>query len=796
MKFTLSWLKDHLDTDATVEKIAETLTDIGLEVESVRDKAKELAPFTVAYVVSAEKHPNADKLRVCIVDTGTKKLQVVCGAPNARAGMKGVFAHAGTKIPGTGLDLKKSSIRGVESNGMLCSEREMGLSEEHDGIIELPEDAPVGKPFAEVVGLTDPVIEIKLTPNRPDCTGVRGVARDLAAAGVGHLRQDQPPKITPRFNNAVPIGLHFDKETANACPIFAGRMVRGVKNGPSPAWLQQRLKAVGLRPISALVDITNLMSLDRARPLHVYDADKLRGEIHARLAKAGEKVLALDGKTYELDPEICVIADDSGVLGLGGVMGGESTGVSDETTNVFIESAHFDPVRTARTGRTLGINSDARYRFERGVDPESTVPGIDLATKLIIEFCGGEASDLTVAGRAPDTKREITFDPGLVEKLCGVKIHPGEALSILDRLGFRSSVGTRVSVPPWRPDIHGQADLVEEVIRIVGLDKVPSTPLPRLASVPLAVLTPMQKRVRAAKRTLASRGLVEAMTWSFVAKAQAELFGGVPEALLVTNPISADLDAMRPSVLPGLLAAAQRNVARGIKDLGMFEVGPQFTGSEPGEQLTAATGIRVGAGPRNWAKESWNADVFQAKADVLAVLDACGFSGDSAQVTTDAPVWYHPGRSGALRLGPKNVLAFFGELHPNVLAAFDLTGPIAAFEVMLETLPTPKPKPTKTRPKLDLSEYQAVERDFAFLVDAKVGAAEIVKAATSVDRVLVESVTVFDVYEGQGIEPGKKSLAIGVRLQPRDRTLTEAEIDAVATKIVAAVAKATGATQR
>ncbi len=796
MKFTLSWLKDHLDTDATVEKIAETLTDIGLEVESVRDKAKELAPFTVAYVVSAEKHPNADKLRVCIVDTGTKKLQVVCGAPNARAGMKGVFAHAGTKIPGTGLDLKKSSIRGVESNGMLCSEREMGLSEEHDGIIELPEDAPVGKPFAEVVGLTDPVIEIKLTPNRPDCTGVRGVARDLAAAGVGHLRQDQPPKITPRFNNAVPIGLHFDKETANACPIFAGRMVRGVKNGPSPAWLQQRLKAVGLRPISALVDITNLMSLDRARPLHVYDADKLRGEIHARLAKAGEKVLALDGKTYELDPEICVIADDSGVLGLGGVMGGESTGVSDETTNVFIESAHFDPVRTARTGRTLGINSDARYRFERGVDPESTVPGIDLATKLILEFCGGEASDLTVAGRAPDTKREITFDPGLVEKLCGVKIHPGEALSILDRLGFRSSVGTRVSVPPWRPDIHGQADLVEEVIRIVGLDKVPSTPLPRLASVPLPVLTPMQKRVRAAKRTLASRGLVEAMTWSFVAKAQAELFGGVPEALLVANPISADLDAMRPSVLPGLLAAAQRNVARGIKDLGMFEVGPQFTGSEPGEQLTAATGIRVGAGPRNWAKESWNADVFQAKADVLAVLDACGFSGDSAQVTTDAPVWYHPGRSGALRLGPKNVLAFFGELHPNVLAAFDLTGPIAAFEVMLETLPTPKPKPTKTRPKLDLSEYQAVERDFAFLVDAKVGAAEIVKAATSVDRVLVESVTVFDVYEGQGIEPGKKSLAIGVRLQPRDRTLTEAEIDAVATKIVAAVAKATGATQR
>jgi len=796
MKFTLSWLKDHLDTDADVDKIADTLTHIGLEVESVHDKAKELAPFTVAYVVSAEKHPNADKLRVCIVDTGTEKLQVVCGAPNARAGMKGVFAHAGTKIPGTGLELKKSAIRGVESNGMLCSEREMGLSEEHDGIIELAEDAPVGKPFAELLGLTDPVIEIKLTPNRPDCTGVRGVARDLGAAGIGHFRQDPPPKIAPRFNNTVPIGLRFDEASANACPLFAGRMVRGVKNGPSPAWLQQRLKAVGLRPISALVDVTNLMSLDRARPLHVYDADKLKGEIHARLAKSGEKVLALDGKTYELDGEMCVIADDNGVLGLGGVMGGETTGVSESTTNVFIESAYFDPVRTARTGRTLGINSDARYRFERGVDPEYVVPALDLAGKLIVDFCGGEVSDVTVAGRAPDTKREITFDPGLVEKLCGVKIHPGEALSILDRLGFRSSVGTRVSIPSWRPDIHGQADLVEEVVRIAGLDKVPSTPMPRSSSVPLPVLTAMQKRVRAAKRTLAARGLVEAMTWSFVSKAQAELFGGVPDALLVANPISADLDAMRPSVLPGLLAAAQRNGARGVKDLGIFEVGPQFTGPEPGEQLTAASGIRVGAGPRNWSKQGWNADVFQAKADVLAVLESCGFAGESAQVTADAPAWYHPGRSGALRLGPKNVLAFFGELHPRVLAAFDLTGPIAAFEVMLETLPAPKAKPTKTRPKLELSEFQAVERDFAFLVDAKVAAAEIVKAASSVDRALIENVAVFDVYEGQGIESGKKSLAVAVRLQPRDRTLTEPEIEAVAAKIVGAVTKATGAKQR
>ena len=556
------------------------------------------------------------------------------------------------------------------------------------------------------------------------------------------------------------------------------------------------MKAVGLRPISALVDITNLLSLDRARPLHVYDAGKINGEIHARLAKPGEKLVALDGKTYDLDGEMCVIADDSGVLGLGGVMGGMTTGVGDATTDVFIESAYFDPVRTARTGRELAINSDARYRFERGVDPEFTEPGLDLATKLVMELCGGEPSDITVAGRAPNSKRDITFDAALVEKLCGVKIHQREALVILDRLGFRAVAGARVAIPSWRPDIHGPADLVEEVVRILGFDKVPSTPLPRPSAIQPAVLTPIQKRVRAAKRTLAARGLSEAMTWSFVSRAQAALFGGVPEALILANPISADLDAMRPSVLPGLLAAAQRNAARGLKDLGLFEVGPQFHGPDPGEQLTAASGLRIGNGPRNWTKQSWSADVFQAKADVLAVLEACGFAGDSAQVAADAPAWYHPGRSGALRLGPKNVLANFGELHPRVLQAFDLTGPVSAFEVMLEMLPSPKAKTGKARPKLELAGFQAVERDFAFLIDTKVAAAEIVKAAVSADRALIESVTVFDVYEGQGIDPGMKSLAISVRLQPRDRTLTEADIDMVSSKIVGAVAKATGARLR
>jgi phenylalanyl-tRNA synthetase beta chain len=796
MKFTLSWLKDHLDTDASVDKIADTLTHIGLEVEGVEDKAKDLAAFTVAHVVSAEKHPNADKLRVCIVDTGTEKLQVVCGAPNARAGMKGVFARSGTVIPATGLELKKSAIRGVESNGMLCSEREMGLSQEHDGIIDLPADAPVGKPFAEVLGLLDPVIEIKLTPNRPDCTGVRGVARDLSAAGLGRLKAEQPVRINARFNNTVQIGLRFEDAAKSACPVFAGRLVRGVKNVPSPAWLQQRLKAVGLRPISALVDITNLISLDRARPLHVYDADKLKGEIHARLARKGETLLALDGKTYTLDEEMCVIADDSGVLGLAGVMGGETTGVTEATTNVFIESAWFDPVRTARTGRELGINSDARYRFERGVDPDYVAEGLDLATRYVIELCGGEPSDMTVAGRAPDTKRDITFDPALVERLCGVKMHQAEAMSILDRLGFRAVVGTRVAVPGWRPDVHGPADLVEEVIRIHGLDKVPSTPLPRSPAIPQPVLTPMQKRVRAAKRTLASRGMSEAMTWSFVAQAQANLFGGVPEALILANPISADLDAMRPSVLPGLLAAFQRNAARGQKDLAVFEVGPQFHGADPGQQTTAAAGLRMGAGPRHWSRQSWAADVFQAKADVFAVLEACGMSPESAQTTLDAPAWYHPGRSGVLRLGPKNVIAYFGELHPRVLKAFDLQGPVAAFEVVLEALPAAKAKPTKTKPRLEISDYQAVERDFAFLLKSAVPAADVVRAAMTSDRALIETVSVFDVYEGKGVEPGMKSLAISVRLQPKDRTLSDADIDAVSAKIVAAVTKACGATLR
>jgi phenylalanyl-tRNA synthetase beta chain len=803
MKLTLSWLKDHLDTEAGADEIAAKLTAIGLEVEGVEDRARDLAAFTVAFVKSAEKHPNADKLSVCMVDTGRETTQVVCGAPNARMGMYGVFAKSGTIIPGSGMELKKSTIRGVESNGMLCSMREMGLGQDHDGIIDLSDrpgiGALVGKPFVETLGQNDPVIDINVTPNRGDCLGVSGIARDLAAAGMGTLKTPAPKAHSGTFECPISISVRFSSETANACPVFAGRVVRGVKNGPSPAWLQRRLTAIGLRPISALVDITNYISYDRGRPLHVYDADKVKGEIHARLAKPDETLIGLDGKSYALDPEMCVIADSNGVLGLGGVMGGASTGCTDETVNVFIESAYFDPVRTARTGRVAGINSDARYRFERGVDPDFVIPGLELATQLALDLCGGEASEVFVAGSPPAIGAEIAqFDPDHVRRLTGIEIPQSEVIAILRRLGFAVSGAApfRVKAPSWRSDIKCAADLVEEVTRIYGLDKVPATPLPRLHAVTRPVMTTGQKRVRAARRLLAARGFSEAMTWSFTAKAHAALFGGAVERLELANPISADLDVMRPSVLPGLLAAAARNAARGQGDLALFEIGPQFDGPEPGEQSLVACGIRKGAGPRHWSKREWNAHVFAAKADALAVLETIGAPVDSLTAAAEAPGWYHPGRSGVLKLGPRAILARFGELHPKTLASMDVTGPIAAFEVFVNLVPEPKIKATRTKPKLNASAFQAVERDYAFQVRSSVPAAEIVRAAQGADKTLIASVRVFDVYEGKGVEDGHKSLAISVRMEPRERTLTDADIEAVSQKIVAAVMKATGATLR
>ncbi|UEM04183.1 phenylalanine--tRNA ligase subunit beta [Skermanella rosea] len=800
MKLTLSWLKAHLDTGADVETISAKLTSLGLEVEEVVDRAKGLEPFRVAYVVSAEKHPDADKLRVCMVDTGSETVQVVCGAPNARTGMKGVFAPTGSVIPATGVELKKGVIRGVESNGMLCSEREMGLSDAHEGIIDLPEDAPVGAPFASVVGLDDPLIDVSLTPDRADCAGVRGIARDLAATGLGELKPLETTPVPGTFPSPIGVTLDFGAGDGQACPMFVGRLIRGVRNGPSPRWLQDRLLSIGLRPISALVDITNLLTHDIARPLHVFDAGKLRGGLTVRLARPGETLLALNGKEYALDEGMTVIADDSGVVSLGAVMGGEGTGVTETTTDVFLEVALFDPVRTARTGRRLSIDSDARYRFERGVDPAFVIPGAEIATRLILEICGGTASELVVAGSEPSWRRELTLRPGRTLELGGVDVPVPEQVRILEALGFgvtERGDGVMAVLPPsWRADIHGEADLVEEVLRVHGYEHIPAIPLERVSAITRPALNARQKRTAMARRVLAVRGLSEAVTWSFMSSAHVDLFGGVVDGLRLLNPISADLDVMRPSILPNLIQAVGRNADRGYPDTGLFEVGPVFRDPSPQGQDTVAAGVRSGAlVPRQWAEKQRPVDAFDAKADALAVLEAAGAPTGNLQVTTDAPAWYHPGRSGVLRLGP-TVLARFGEVHPEVLDALGAKGPVAAFEVMLDAVPVPKKKGGTAKPLLRLSLFQPIQRDFAFLVDASVEAEKLVRAARGADKGQITEVSVFDVYQGQGIEPGTKSLAITVTIQPTGKPLTEQEIDAIGAKIVAAVSKATGGTLR
>ncbi|KAA0683008.1 phenylalanine--tRNA ligase subunit beta [Roseomonas genomospecies 6] len=802
MKFTLSWLKDHLETDATLDQIVEKLTALGLEVEGVEDRSKELKPFRVAHVVSAEKHPDADKLRVLVVDTGTEKLQVVCGAPNARAGLKGVFAPEGSYIPGSDITLKKGVIRGVESNGMMCSERELKLSEEHNGIIELPDDAPVGVAYADYAGLGDPVIDISLTPDRADCAGVRGIARDLAAAGLGRLKPltDGPLNAEP-VKGAFPSPLGVTNERTDACPLFVGRVIRGVKNGPSPKWLHDKLVAIGLRPISALVDITNYLTFDAARPLHVFDADKVKGGIVVRMARPGERLKALNGKDYDLDGEMTVIADHERAESLAGIVGGEDTGCTEATVNVFVEAAFFDPVRTAQTGRRLGIDSDARYRFERGVDPAAVLSGMERATRLILDICGGEASDLVIAGEEPQWRRTLTLRPGRVAALGGVDVPRDEQTRILMDLGCEIAGedvdGTLRIVPPsWRADIHGEADLVEEVLRVHGFDAIPATPLPRDSVLTRPALSTKQRRVGLAKRTLAVRGLSEAVTWSFMAGPVAELFGGAGEGLTLVNPISADLDVMRPSILGNLIQAAGRNADRGYADVGLFEVGPAFRKPSPDGQDMVAAGIRAGnAVPRHWAEKARGVDAFDAKADAMAVLEAAGAPVTNLQVTTDAPGWYHPGRSGVLRLGP-TVMARFGEIHPTVLDTLGVKGPVIGFEVFLDAIPLPKKKGGTARPLVQLSPYQPLERDFAFVVGKDVEADKLVRAAKGADKALVRDVTVFDVYQGTNVEEGRKSVALSVTLQPTERTLTEPEIEAVSQKIVAAVTKATGGSLR
>ena len=804
MKFTLTWLKEHLDTDAPLATIVDTLTMIGLEVERVEDKGKALAPFTIARVISAEQHPNADRLRVCMVDTGAgDPVQVVCGAPNARTGMMSVFSPPGTFIPGKNMTLGVGTIRGVESRGMLCSGAELQVSDDHDGIIELPPDAPVGTGYAHWAGLDDPVIEINLTPNRPDCTGVHGIARDLAAAGVGTFKDAAVKPVAGTIPCLVSVALDFGA-TPSLCRGFALRLVKGVKNGPSPEWLQRRLTAIGLRPINALVDITNFITFDRGRPLHVFDAAKVRGNLTVRRGCSGESLTALDGKSYALDGTMCVIADATGPESLAGIMGGEATGCSQTTTDVLIESALWDELNIAQTGRRLGINSDARYRFERGVDPAFMVPGLELATAMVLDLCGGEPSQIVVAGETAIPERIIDFPLDMVRRLAGIEVGLPELRRVLGRLGFfiaGQGASVKVAVPSWRPDVHGKPDLVEEVLRIIGVDRIAPAEFDRGTAPRKPVLTAIQLRTRKAKRALAARGLVEGVTWSFIAKPQAELFGGGQPELALANPIAADLSDMRPSLVPGLVAAAQRNADRGYPDTALFEVGQIFRGSEPQDQLTGAAGVRralakaSGIG-RHWAGTAAEVDAFDAKADALALLTAAGAPAAALQIVPGGPDWLHPGRSGTIQIGTQNVLGYFGELNPRALEALKAEGPLVAFEVILERIPAPKPKATRAKPMLELSPFQPVERDFAFVVDRGVKAADLLRAAQSADRKLVSAVTVFDVYEGAGIEAGKKSIAIAVTLQPREKTLTDQEIEAVAGKIVAEVGKRTGGTLR
>lgn len=798
MKFTLSWLKDHLDTDASLAEIGRTLTMIGLEVEEIHDPGAELADFIVGHVRAANKHPDADRLQVCEVDTGAEVLQVVCGAPNARAGLKVVLARPGNTIPVDGSKLKKGKVRGVESQGMMCSSRELNLGDDHAGIIELPADAPTGAPVTSVLPV-DPVIDIAITPNRADCLGVRGVARDLAAAGLGRLKDDTRTAPVPgAFKSPVNVVRDFPEGLDDACPLFVGRYIRGVKNGESPQWLKDRLTAIGLRPISALVDITNYVTMDRGRPLHVFDADKLTGAIIPRMGKPGETLAALNDKSYEVDESVVVIADEAGAQGIGGVIGGEPTGCGEDTVNVFVESALFDSRRIAATARKLGIESDAKHRFERGVDPASAVWGAELATRLIVELCGGEVSELVIAGKEPSWQRSITLRPERVKQLVGIDVSTEAMEEMLRGLGCTVSRqdGALVAAPPsWRGDLEEEHDLVEEVARLYGYDNIQAVPLPR-PPMPKPVLTPRQKIVRLITRTLAGRGLLETVTWSFLPRAQAELFGGGTEDRQLANPISSDLDALRPSVLPNLITAVGRNAARGFPDLGLFEIGPQFHGGEPGDQKRVAAGIRAGkTAPRHWAGGQRPVDALDAKADALAVLTAAGVNPDSLQIVPEAPAWYHPGRSGTLVLG-RTPLAHFGEIHPGVLKALDVKGAVAGFEVFVEDAPLPKAKATKARPLLNASPFQPVERDFAFVVDTGVAADALVRAAKGADRALIVDVGVFDLYEGPNMPEGKKSLAITVTLQPREKTLTDEDIDLVSNKVISAIEKATGGTLR
>ena len=820
MKFSLSWLKTHLETEAPLDTITDTLTRIGLELEGVENKGAALAPFRIVHVREAVQHPNADRLRVCTVDTGDGTVTVVCGAPNARTGMKAVLATAGSTIPADGSVLKVGEIRGVKSEGMLMSAREMGLGDDHSGIVEVPADAPVGASYATWAGMDDPIIEIGVTPNRGDCFSVRGVARDLAAAGIGTLKPFAPAKIAPVFDS----GPHWVNNFPETCSWILGRTIRGVKNSPSPKWLQDRLISIGLRPINALVDVTNFFTMDLGRPLHVFDVGKLTGETLTLRRGAGETMLALNGKEYTLTAEDCAICDAAGVQSIAGVIGGQPTGCDEQTTAVFVECALFDPVRIALTGRRHQVVSDARQRFERGLDPALMTDAIEAATALIIELCGGAPGAVTEAGAEPAWQRDATMRFARIASFGGSDIPADEAVTSLERLGFnvrhRDAEAVTVAVPSWRNDVAGKIaldqhpdldgekaaaaaegcetiepenDLIEEVLRLRGLDAVTAVSLPQSGPVPAATLTPRQTRAALARRTLAAQGLNECVTFSFMAAAEAAPFGDTPDSLRLSNPIAADLDQLRPTPIATLAMAAKRNAARGYADLALFEVGPAFDATAPHGQRLVAAGVRAGSSPRGWASAVQAVDAMDAKADLWAALAALEVPMEGIMLTQDAPSFYHPGRSATVRQGPKTILGRFGELHPRVIGDLGLPGPMVAFELDLDAVSDRKRR-RKSAP--DLSAFQPLRRDFAFLVDTTVAADAVLRAAKGAERTLIAGVTLFDVYEGDKVPVGKKSLAIEVIFQPRERTLTDAEIEAACQKVIAAVAKSTGAALR
>lgn len=787
MKFSLSWLKEHLETSADVNAVADCLNRIGLEVESIENPADKLAAFRVARVLTAAPHPQADKLQVLTVDAGGEPLQVVCGAPNARAGMLGVFGPAGATVPANGMVLKVAAIRGVESNGMMCSIAELELGDDHDGIIELPADAPVGKVYADWAGLDDPVIDVSVTPNRQDCMGVRGIARDLAAAGLGTLR---PLAQVYRMDSLAPkegpeAAPDVRTDDIAGCPAFYAQTVSGVKNGPAPDWMSSKLKAIGQKPISALVDITNFVSIDLGRPLHVYDRAKLAGALVARKAKDGEQVLALNGKTYTLDASMTVIADNAMVHDIGGIMGGEHSGVSESTTDVLIECAYFDPEHIARTGQKLALTSDARQRFERGVDPAFLDDGLAIATKLVLDHCGGTSSAITRSGEPPVAPRNISYDTDHCLRLGGVDVAPEKQRNILESLGFAVTSDWQVTPPSWRRDVEGSADLVEEVVRMVGLDNVPSTPLPRTDGVAKPTATALQKLERKARRTAAARGLNEAVNWSFLPERDAQAFGGGHWS--VANPISEDMKVMRPSLLPGLLSAAQRNMDRGAPSVRLFEVGRRYLADS--ERLTLGIVLAGEKTPRGWASgKAEKFDAFDVKAEVSTLLDAIGVASDTLMVMGEAGDHYHPGQSATLRMGPKNILATFGALHPATAKAFDLDGPVMAAEIYLDAVPAKKAA-SFMRPAFTPPALQAVTRDFAFLIPADVASGDLVRAIKGSDKANIISVRLFDQFIGQGVPEGQKSLAVEVTLQPVEKTYGDDDLKAISERVIAAAQK-------